>query len=148
MDCKTCLSISGQEPLSPAEAIFNGQYWLVEHAAHVPIEGWLVLVLKRHAEALHELNSAEWHELVNIQNKAIHALKKIYHSHKEYVACFAESEGFEHIHFHVIAKSDHLPAAAKGSRVFSLLQAVRSGEQKELPKDEVLKAVEKLRKEF
>ena len=47
-----------------------------EHAYPVKIIGWLVIVLKCHAEALQELTLEEFAELAQIQAKAVHALHK------------------------------------------------------------------------
>jgi diadenosine tetraphosphate (Ap4A) HIT family hydrolase len=55
MECLTCESNTGEKRISPGPTIYEGNYWLVEHAYPVKTIGWLVIVLKRHAEALHEL---------------------------------------------------------------------------------------------
>lgn len=47
--CFTCLSNSGEKRISPGATIYEGQYWLVEHAYPVRRTGWIVIVLKRHA---------------------------------------------------------------------------------------------------
>ena len=53
--CHTCESNSGEKRISPGCQIYSGQYWLVEHAYPSDLVGWLVIVLKRHCEKLHEL---------------------------------------------------------------------------------------------
>jgi len=40
----------------------------------VKTTGWLVIVLKRHAESLHELTTEEFAELAQIQAKLMHFL--------------------------------------------------------------------------
>jgi diadenosine tetraphosphate (Ap4A) HIT family hydrolase len=94
----------------------------VEHAYPVKIIGWLVIVLKRHAEALHELSADEFAELAQIQAKLISLLHEEMHCEKEYVVCYAEQEGFHHIHFHVFAKPHDLPEELNGGRSFNLLK--------------------------
>ena len=84
--------------------------------------GWLVLVLKRHAEALHELTIEEFAELAEIQAKTIHLLYEELHCEKEYISCFAEAEHFAHIHFHVFAKPQDFPKELKGGKSFTLLK--------------------------
>ncbi len=74
MECWTCKSNSGEKRISPGATIFEGKYWLVEHAYPVKIIGWLVIVLKRHTEALHELTIEEFAELAQIQAKLIMSL--------------------------------------------------------------------------
>lgn len=53
--CFTCLSNTGERRISPGKTIYEGQHWLVEHAYPCGLVGWLVIVLRRHAQALHEL---------------------------------------------------------------------------------------------
>src|SRR5512135_1177493 len=71
MECWTCRSNSGEQRISPGPTIFEGKYWFVEHAYPVKVLGWLVIVLKRHAEALHELAAEEFTELAQIQARVI-----------------------------------------------------------------------------
>lgn len=122
MECLTCKSNSGEKRISPGPTIYEGQYWFVEHAYPVKIIGWLVIVLKRHAEALHELAADEFAELARIQAKLIPLLHEEMHCEKEYVVCYAEQEGFHHIHFHIFAKPQDLPEELKGGGSFNLLK--------------------------
>jgi hypothetical protein len=48
------------------------------------------------------------------------ALREIIHCSKTYVALFAEAEGLEHIHFHVVPRTDHPDPAFCGPFVFAL----------------------------
>lgn len=122
MECWTCKSNSGERRISPGPTIFEGKYWLVEHAYPVKTIGWLVIVLKRHTEALHELTAEEFAELAQIQWKLIKVLFEELHCEKEYVSCYAEHEHFGHIHFHVFAKPPGLPDELKGGSSFALLK--------------------------
>jgi len=121
MDCWTCRSISGEKRISPGPTIFEGEYWLVEHAYPVKLKGWLVIVLKRHAEALHEITGDEFAELANIQSKSTRILFEELHCQKEYISCYAEKEHFHHIHFHVFAKPHGLPDELSGGKSFTLI---------------------------
>ncbi len=133
MKCLTCKSNSGEKRISPGSTIYEGKYWFVEHAYPVKIIGWLVIVLKRHAEALHEMSAEEFSELAQIQAKLIPLLHEELHCEKEYVVCYAEMEGFHHIHFHVFAKPFDLPKEMKGGSSFALLKV--SAEEAVPPKD-------------
>ena len=62
-ECLTCRSLSGEVLIALGPAIFEGRFWVVEHAYPCKIKGWLVLVLRRHAPALHDLTCEEWAEL-------------------------------------------------------------------------------------
>lgn len=133
MECWTCKSNTGEKRISPGPTIFEGEYWLVEHAYPVKAIGWIVIVLKRHAEALHELTAEEFTELGQIQARLTHLLYEQLHCEKEYISCYAEMEGFRHIHIHVFAKPANLPEELKGGKSFALLkvtaeEAVSTGE--------------------
>ena len=116
--------------------IFEGKYWMVEHAYPIKFKGWFVIVLRYHKEALHELIKEEFNELRLLQENLIKALHKVLNSQKEYCCCFAEGEGFKHIHFHIIAVPDSLPDELRGTNVFSL---IRVTPEESLSKDEIIK---------
>ena len=96
MECWTCRSNTGEKRISPGPTIFEGKHWLVEHAYPVKLSGWLVIVLKRHAEALHELTVEEFTEPGQIQAGLVPILYEELHCEKEYVVCYAEMEHFRH----------------------------------------------------
>jgi diadenosine tetraphosphate (Ap4A) HIT family hydrolase len=121
MECYVCPSVSGARRISPGATIHDGRYWMVEHAYPTAHPGWLVIVLKRHAEALHELSTAELAELGALQAQTVRALAAVLGSHKEYVACYSEGEHFHHIHVHVVARPADLPPEQRGPRSFTLL---------------------------
>ncbi len=122
MECWTCRSNTGEKRISPGPTIFEGKYWFLEHAYPAKIVGWLVIVLKRHAEALHELTTEEFEELAQIQAKVIPLLHEELHSEKEYISCYAEMEHFRHIHVHVFARPADWPEELKGGGSFKLLK--------------------------
>ena len=145
MECWTCQSNSGEKRISSGPTIFDGKYWLVEHAYPVKTIGWLVIVLKRHMEALHELIPEEFAELAQIQAKAIHLLHEELHCEKEYVSCYAEQEHFQHIHFHVFAKPPGLPDELKGGKSFALLKVIS---EEAVPPDEIISFCKLLKDKF
>lgn len=122
MDCLTCLNISGERRISPGPIIYTGRYWVVDHAYPTTHLGWLVILPKRHVEALHELTRLEFQELADIQYKITQVMHLDDSVQKEYLMCFAEGAGFQHVHFHVVPKPVDLPADLKGPRIFALLQ--------------------------
>ena len=121
IECWTCRSNSGEQRISPGQTIYDGKYWFVEHAYPVKQKGWIVIVLKRHAEALHELSSDEFMELGSIQSRLAKLLREVLNCQKEYVSCYAEKEHFQHIHFHVFAKPYDLPDNLFGGKSFALI---------------------------
>jgi diadenosine tetraphosphate (Ap4A) HIT family hydrolase len=145
MECLTCKSNSGEKRISPGPTIFEGNYWFVEHAYPVKTIGWIVVVLKRHSEALHELTSEEFMELAQIQAKLIPFLHEELSSEKEYLSCYAEMKGFRHIHVHIFAKSPDLPDELKGGKSFALLKV---SPEAAVPPNEIISFCELLKARF
>ena len=142
MDCHTCRSLSGERRISPGPTIYEGRYWLIEHAYPARLRGWLVIVLKRHAEALHELTGEEFVELGELQALAVRLLHEALDSAKEYAVCFAEKEHFQHIHVHVVARLRDLPDELKGAKIFTMINVT---EADALPPEEIKTLCEELR---
>jgi diadenosine tetraphosphate (Ap4A) HIT family hydrolase len=145
MECWTCKSNSGEKRISPGPTIFEGKYWLVEHAYPVKVIGWIVIVLKRHAEALHELTAEEFAELGQIQARLIPLLHEELHCEKEYISCYAEMEHFRHIHIHVFARPFDLPEELKGGHSFALLKVKP---EEAVPPSEIVAFCELLKNKF
>jgi diadenosine tetraphosphate (Ap4A) HIT family hydrolase len=122
MECLTCLNLSGAQRISPGPFIYEGPSWIVDHAYPTTCLGWLVILPKRHIEALHELTKEEFQELAEIQYKLVQVMHTDSAVQKEYMMCFAEGEGFHHVHIHVVPRAFDLPAELKGPRVFGYLQ--------------------------
>lgn len=145
MECLTCLSSSGERRISPGATIFEGQSWYLEHAYPSALKGWLVVVLKRHVEALHELTAEEFIELGTIQARATKLLFSVLDCEKEYVMCLAEGEGFHHIHVHIVPKPRDLPPELKATRIFAMLKVTPD---EAVPPDEIRAFCELLHKRY
>ncbi len=122
MECYSCKSISGERRISPGPVVYEGEHWIVDHAYPCGMKGWLVIVLKRHAEALHELSGAEIAELGQLMEKSSKVLHEVLGTQKEYVALFAEAEHFKHVHMHVIARAEDLASELIGPGIFKMLK--------------------------
>ena len=145
MECYTCKSNSGERRISPGRTIFEGEYWYVEHAYPVRMEGWLVLVLKRHVEAMHELTEAECVELGRLQGRVARLLHADTGSQKEYAMCFAEADHFNHVHVHIVARSADLPHELRGAGIFAMLKTEERGA---LPPEQIRAYCEHLKVKF
>ena len=143
--CLSCLSNSGEKRISPGEIIYNGNYWLVEHAYPTGLLGWIVIVLKRHLEELHCLTRDEWIELGEIYFSLLKAIKKILDPGKEYLCCFSEGEGFKHIHFHVIPKTESFDEMYSSSRSFMYLKV---NEDESVNKESIIELCSKIKNEM
>lgn len=99
----------------------SDECWRVAHAVGTVVPGWLVLVPRRHVTAIADLTDAEAATLGPWQVKLSRALRAVTGCAKTYVVQFAEREGFNHIHFHVIPRLADLAAGHRGPGVFELL---------------------------
>ena len=146
MECWSCLSLQGIQRISPGPFIYEGNYWIVDHAYPTSLKGWLVIVTRRHVEALHDLTREEFQELADIQyhlTKALGSSSAIESAiEKEYMMCFGEAESFHHIHIHFVARPRDLPQEAKGPRIFSYLDV---DQQSAVPVDEIKRLSEELK---
>lgn len=131
--CWSCLSNSGERRISPGPPIHIGTYWLVEHAYPSSLAGWLVIVLKRHAEALHDLTSEEFSEFAGVLERTVRTLNELLGPAKEYVACYAELENFRHVHFHVVPRAAEISPDRLGTKSFGYLKVSEA----EAPGDEI-----------
>lgn len=104
--CKSCqLMLRRDEGAAPPwDSIYRGQYWDLAHAYNTSLLGWLVLIARRHIEALHELTPAEAAELGALLRDVSLALKQSAGCQKTYIMQFAESEEHPHVHFHMVPR--------------------------------------------
>jgi diadenosine tetraphosphate (Ap4A) HIT family hydrolase len=128
--CKTCELLTrrdtGTAPLW--DNILRTRYWDVVHSFNTALPGWLVLVCRRHVEAVHELTDDEATELGLLLRRVSLALREVTGCLKTYVIQFAEAEGHPHVHFHVVPRMADQPADRRGPQVFGYL-GVPEGER-------------------
>ena len=98
--------------------IHRSPYWDVVHAFGTGVEGWLVLVLRRHATSLAELTDSEAGELGPLIKRFSAALQVVLGCSKTYIAQFAEAEGHPHVHVHLIARHPDQPPEWNGPGIF------------------------------
>lgn len=129
-NCYSCQALRGERRISPGERIYDGRYWVIDHAWPTTLVGWMVLALRRHATALHELTADEFVEPGILTARAVQALHGETGCAKEYLACFAEAFHFNHIHIHIhiVPRAADLPHTVHAPRIFTLLQ-LNEGEQ-------------------
>jgi diadenosine tetraphosphate (Ap4A) HIT family hydrolase len=93
-NCLTCLSLNGERRISPGPFVYEGKHWIVDHAYPTRHLGWLVILPKRHVEALHELTREEFQELAEIEYRLVQVMHSDPEVQKEYLMCFAEVKAF------------------------------------------------------
>lgn len=112
-DCLSCRRISerdrGEAPVW--DSVYRSQFWDLAHAYNTSYLGWLVLIARRHIEALDELTAAEAAELGSLLREVSLALKRRTGCQKTYIMQFAESRDHPHVHFHIVPRMpDQAPA--------------------------------------
>jgi diadenosine tetraphosphate (Ap4A) HIT family hydrolase len=133
-ECYSCQALRGERRISPGQPIYDGQFWRVDHAWPSALVGWVALVLRRHATALHGLTGDEFAEMGALLARTVQALHAETDCAKEYLACFAEADHFTHVHIHIVPRASDLPHELQGPRVFALL---KPGEGAAAPEVEV-----------
>lgn len=122
-DCYSCARNAEFDLLPPRERVSADDLWRVAHALDSALPGWLVLLPRRHVTSIAELTDAEASALGSWQVRLSRALQTVLGCQKTYVAQFAESEGFTHVHFHIIPRALDLGSDLRGPRIFRLLGA-------------------------
>ena len=136
LGCLSC-SDSARADLAPRDRVYLSPRWRVAHAFGTQLPGWLVVLPRRHVTVLDELTLAEQAELGPLLAAVTAALRETIHCGKTYVALFAEAEGFEHIHFHVVPRTDDLDPAFRGPFVFALLGGATATQVPQQVRDQI-----------
>jgi len=135
--CLSCAGNAAPADLPPRERVYVGPRWRVAHAFGSSLPGWLVVVPRRHVIALDELTAAEAADLGPLLRALTAAMRAVLGCSKTYVALFAEAEGFEHVHFHVVPRSPDLDPERRGPRVFGYLAGDPAGQVPDEVMDQV-----------
>ena len=121
--CYTCELTArrhrGQAPLW--DDIYHTKYWDVVHSYNTALPGWLVLVARRHIEALDELTEAEAVEIGLLIRNVSSALKEVTGCLKTYVIQFAEAAEHPHVHVHIVPRMADQPEDRRGPKIFTYL---------------------------
>jgi diadenosine tetraphosphate (Ap4A) HIT family hydrolase len=118
--CHSCERLAFRDP-APRDRVVSTEAWSVAHAFNANLEGWLVVLPRRHVEGLDELTLDEANELGALLRALSVALREVTGCVKTYVLLLAEAEGFSHVHLHVVPRAAEMDDAHRGARVFTLL---------------------------
>lgn len=104
--CKSCQLMRQRDrgAAPPWDSIYRSEYWDLVHAYNTSRLGWLVLIVRRHIEALDEMTPAEATELGALLRDVSLALKQQTGCQKTYIMQFAESKEHPHAHFHIVPR--------------------------------------------
>lgn len=121
--CISCELVARRDAgLAPLwDNIHRTPFWDVVHNYNTSLPGWIVLVARRHIEAVDELTEEEAVELGLFLQKVSVALKEVVGCAKTYVMQFAESAGHTHVHFHVVPRMADQPEERRATKIFGYL---------------------------
>jgi diadenosine tetraphosphate (Ap4A) HIT family hydrolase len=121
--CKTCELIARRDTgTAPVwDNILRTPYWDVVHSYNTSLPGWLVLVARRHIEAIDALTEDEAVELGQLLRRVSIALREVTGCLKTYVMQFAEQAEHPHVHFHIVPRMADQPEDRRGGQVFGYL---------------------------
>ena len=77
------------------------------------------MILKRHCNALHMLRAEEWLSLAELLPKLCQAIHTLLGTRTEYILQLGEGQGYNHIHFHVVARLPNLPSSLTGRNILN-----------------------------
>ncbi len=120
----TCYSCerNGTERLPDREQVWDdGAEWRLALAFDSALPGWTCLIPRRHVLGLHELSEASAVTMGRLLWAASAALVAVTSCEKTYVMLFAEKDGFEHLHMHIVPRPSDLAANRRGPNVFGFL---------------------------
>jgi len=138
-DCVTCELVrrrdEGDAPLW--DRIRRTPSWDIVHAYGTAIEGWIVLVVRRHMTSVAEMTDGEAAELGPLIKEVSRSVQEVVDCDKTYVVQFAEHRDHPHVHVHVIPRARDLPHEHQGPRIFSLLGVPNDASVPEARMDEI-----------
>lgn len=123
LPCMTCELVARRDrgEASLWDNIYRTAHWDLVHSYNTALPGWLVLVARRHIEAIDELTDEEAAELGVLLQRVSAALRQVTGCTKTYVVQFAEAAEHPHVHFHVIPRLAGQPDARRGPGIFGYL---------------------------
>jgi diadenosine tetraphosphate (Ap4A) HIT family hydrolase len=144
--CKTCeLIVRRDSHIAPLwDCIHRTQFWDVVHSYNTALPGWLVLVVRRHIEAVDKLTDEEAVELGILLRQVSLALKEITGCVKTYVIQFAEMAEHPHVHFHIVPRMANQPENRRGTEIFGYLNVSEEQRVSEESMNEIAVKVQKI----
>jgi len=110
---------NGNAPLW--DNIYRSEYWDVVHSYNTSLLGWIVLVTRRHIEAISDMTENEAVELGKLIQQVSLILKEVTGCVKTYVIQFAEHPQHPHVHFHIVPRMVDQPNDHKSTNIFKYL---------------------------
>ena len=116
-ECEACRLVARRDHgEAPAwDNILRTERWDLVHAYGSTLEGWLVLVTRRHVSVVADLSDDEAAELGPLLQHVSRALHATIGCPKTYVAQFAEDPLHQHVHVHVIPRATRTSLRISGA---------------------------------
>jgi diadenosine tetraphosphate (Ap4A) HIT family hydrolase len=114
------------------------------HSYNTALPGWLVIVARRHIEAIHELTTEEAVELGVLIRQVSVALKDVTGCLKTYVIQFAEAAEHPHVHFHIVPRMADQPEDHRSTKVFAYLGVSEAEQVSEEQMNEIAAKIRRL----
>lgn len=118
--CHICELNAQGDALPLRERVYVDGSWRVAHGWS-SLPGWLVVALRRHAEALDDLDEHEAAALGSLLRAATAALRQAVGCRRTYVILFAEHPRYAHLHLHVVPRMDWFTESDTATAVFRFL---------------------------
>jgi diadenosine tetraphosphate (Ap4A) HIT family hydrolase len=87
------------------------------HSFDASLLAWLVLIARRHIEAVADLTDDEAASLGPLVRDVSRALQDVVCCQKTYVVQFAEASEHPHVHVHIVPRMPEIPDEARGPGV-------------------------------
>lgn len=114
--CSVCQEVAGRI-IAPGGVVFRNEWWEVAHHTGPQTDpGELIVKLRRHAESLSQLTSAESSALGPVLRAAVAAVERVIRPERVYVASYGER--VRHVHFFLLPRTASLPAGHVTSDLF------------------------------
>lgn len=120
----------------------TGRLWVVRHhPPPVPVGGWLIVDLARHAETWDELTDDEAREAGMVIRAATAAIRSVTRCERVYLLSFAEVA--RHVHVHLVPRHES-DRRTDGWSVADHYRAVASGERSPIHAGEVARIAQSI----
>jgi diadenosine tetraphosphate (Ap4A) HIT family hydrolase len=123
--CFNCDQNAQADTLPIRDRIYLSEHWRIAHAWSA-LPGWLVLISRRHVLGVGDLTAAEAADLGPILRAASAGLGEVVGCAKTYVVMYAEVQGFEHLHVHIVPRMLDLDPQFRGGGIFQYLRRPES----------------------
>lgn len=144
-ECIGC-AIRDGKLIPPGGIIYESESFVVEQDPEIPINGFLIVSSKKHIKSIIELSENERHELIDLVDLSIRAIKDLDLTDE---VTIVQEERSEHLHFWVFPHSDWMDE--RFGKGISYLRAINSYVRENISpedKDMVLETVEEIKKYF